>query len=83
MAFFNDRLIFTGDYYKKTTSDILMDLQIPAYLGFSLPKNNVGEIEVNGWEFQLGWRDHIGQLAISKTPERIFETRKSLLIRAV
>lgn len=65
MAFFNDRLIFTGDYYKKTTSDILMDFQIPAYLGFSLPKNNVGEIEVNGWEFQLGWRDHIGQLAYS------------------
>src|SRR5690606_32347052 len=23
MAFFNDRLTFTGDYYKKTTSDIL------------------------------------------------------------
>lgn len=65
MAFFNDRLIFTGDYYRKTTSDILMDFQIPAYLGFGLPKNNVGEIRVNGWEVELGWRDHIGQVAYS------------------
>lgn len=65
MAFLNDRLIFTGDYYNKRTSDILMDFQIPAYLGFELPKNNVGEIEVKGWEFQLGWRDRIGQLSYS------------------
>lgn len=65
MAFLNDRLIFTGDYFTKRTNDILMDFQIPAYLGFELPKNNVGEIKVNGWEFQLGWRDNLGQLTYS------------------
>ena len=35
--FLNDRLRFTGDYYKKTTSDMLLALEIPDYIGYDNP----------------------------------------------
>jgi TonB-linked SusC/RagA family outer membrane protein len=63
--FFNDRLTFTGDYYKKTTKDMLLALQIPNYIGFDNPNQNTGKMYTNGWEAQLGWSDRRGDLSYS------------------
>jgi len=64
-ALFNNRLTLTADYYKKTTSDILLALDIPLYLGFEKPSQNAGRLDVKGWELEMGWKDKIGKLNYS------------------
>ena len=60
--FFDNRLRFTGDYYKKTTKDMLLALEIPDYIGFDNPDQNTGKMKTTGWESEIGWSDKIGQV---------------------
>ncbi len=64
-AFLNDRLTIAADYYKKTTTDILLPLDIPLYLGFDKPNQNAGTLKVQGWELEAAWRDRIGKIGYS------------------
>ncbi|QEH43916.1 TonB-dependent receptor [Chitinophaga sp. XS-30] len=63
MNFLGNRLRFTGDYYKKTTRDILLDLEIPDFIGFDNPTQNTGKMYTTGWEFQIGWNDKVGDFS--------------------
>lgn len=60
--FFSNRLELTADYFSKTTKDMLLNLEIPSFLGFSNPSQNAGIMKSKGWEFQAGWQDQIGSL---------------------
>ena len=62
---FNNRLTFDMDYYNKQTKDLLFSVSIPSELGFSSVTTNGGNVLNRGWEFELGWRDHIGDLNYS------------------
>lgn len=62
---FRDKLIVAADWYYKKTSDMLLDIPIPSYLGLSDPTGNVGIMYTKGWEFTVGWRDRIGELFYS------------------
>lgn len=62
---FNSRLSLNFDYYSKTTTNMLLNLDIPDLLGYANPSQNAGTMYTNGWELQLGWRDHIGELGYS------------------
>jgi len=64
-VFFNNRLKFTADYYKKNTSDMLLALEIPDYIGLDNPNQNTGKMHTKGWELDLGWNDKIGNLGYS------------------
>jgi TonB-linked SusC/RagA family outer membrane protein len=63
--FLQNRLRFTGDYYQKTTSDILLELEIPDFIGYDNPFQNTGRMYTKGWEIQLGWSDRIGDFNYS------------------
>lgn len=65
MQFFDGRLRFGGDYYKKTTTDMLLALEIPDYVGFDNPQKNTGSMYTNGFEIDLGWNDQIGDFSYS------------------
>lgn len=58
--FFNNRLRFSFDYYKKETKDMLLALEIPDYVGFDNPQKNTGKMHTNGYDIELGWNDMIG-----------------------
>ncbi|MGO3654926.1 MAG: SusC/RagA family TonB-linked outer membrane protein [Sphingobacterium sp.] len=58
----NNRLNATFDVYNKITSDMLLALQIPGYIGFDNPDQNTGKMNTKGWEFVLGWKDNIGKV---------------------
>jgi len=60
--FLSNKLQFTGDIYKKNTSNMLLQLQIPSFMGFSNPDQNAGTMETSGWDLELSWRDKIGQM---------------------
>ncbi|HET6557686.1 MAG TPA: TonB-dependent receptor [Prolixibacteraceae bacterium] len=63
--FFNNRLRMSGDYYQKTTKDMLLALEIPDYIGFDNPSQNTGKMNTKGWEAEMGWADKIGKLGYS------------------
>jgi TonB-linked SusC/RagA family outer membrane protein len=62
-AFLNDRLSFETDYYQRNTKDILIDLQVPGYLGNgdgNAITYNAAEVLNRGFEFNINWNDQIG-----------------------
>ncbi len=63
--FFDNRLRFIGDYFKKTTKDMLLQLEIPDYIGFDNPDQNTGKMYTTGWEAEIGWNDKIGEMGYS------------------
>jgi TonB-dependent starch-binding outer membrane protein SusC len=59
---FADKLSFTVDYYKKTTKGLIFT-GIPSYTsGNYAPRFNGGTVENKGLEFDLGYRNQIGNL---------------------
>lgn len=55
LAFFNNRLNFTVDYYKKKTIDLLTDGNAPMFVGNTLRTKNAGNVENKGWEFDISY----------------------------
>lgn len=64
-SFLNNKLMFTFDWYKKHTTDILLDLPIPGVVGLDPAPTNAGVIDNKGWETSLTYRDQIGKLSYS------------------
>ncbi|HRX95939.1 MAG TPA: TonB-dependent receptor [Bacteroidales bacterium] len=65
IGFFNDRLTGEFDYYHRVTDDILLDLSIPGYYGNGTGQKvtfNAASVLNRGFEFNVGWRDQIGQV---------------------
>jgi TonB-linked SusC/RagA family outer membrane protein len=57
IAFLNNRISLTADYYVKKTQDMLLDLPIPSSTGFTRALQNVGSLENRGVEVQLTTRN--------------------------
>ena len=53
LGFFNNRLSFIFDYYNRTTDDLLTDVNLPAYTGFSSMKTNLGKLRNSGFEMEV------------------------------
>ncbi|HDZ05708.1 hypothetical protein LCGC14_0065850 [marine sediment metagenome] len=53
LSLFNDRVSFVYDYYKKNTTNLLFNIQVPRESGFSNFSDNIGEIKFWGHEFSL------------------------------
>lgn len=55
---FNGRLNFSGDIYRKATTDMYVTGdELPAVYGNSAPKGNYADMNTDGWEFSISWRD--------------------------
>lgn len=63
-GFFNNSLQFTVDYYKKKTNGMLMNMQVPAYVGESVPVGNVGKMENSGVEMEINYRHNFGDFTL-------------------
>lgn len=55
ISFFNNRLRFSFEYYRKVTEDMLISLSLPPSATFTSYSTNFGSIENNGYEFDLGF----------------------------
>jgi len=53
VGMFDDRLTFVYDYYNKTTTNLLYNVQVPLESGFSNFSDNIGEIAFWGHEFAI------------------------------
>ncbi|KAF2330659.1 SusC/RagA family TonB-linked outer membrane protein [Flavobacterium daemonense] len=57
LGFFNQRIIFNADVYKKTTKDLLLNTQLPPNTGFATAFKNIGSVENKGLELTLTTRN--------------------------
>ncbi len=57
IAFWNNRISLTTDYYIKKTTDLLLEVTQPTSTGFSSALQNAGSLENKGFEFQIGSRN--------------------------
>ena len=52
-TFLKGRISFNASYFKKTTSDLLLNQVLPPKTGFVSISRNIGEMENRGFEFEL------------------------------
>lgn len=53
VSFLSNRLSVSADYYIKTTSDLLFNVNVPLSTGYSSSLQNIGKVENRGFEFSL------------------------------
>lgn len=53
IGFFNNRLSIIADYYDRRTKDLLTDLALPGYTGFSSITTNMGTLRNYGMELEV------------------------------
>ncbi|MEO9005255.1 MAG: TonB-dependent receptor [Ginsengibacter sp.] len=63
MTVLNGRLSFTGDYFVKTTSDILYNISASGILGATPAQQNAGTVENKGWDFDVSYKGMSGNFS--------------------
>lgn len=53
MGFLSGRINLAIDYYYKKTVDLLYEVPLPLYSGYTTSLQNIGSVENKGWEFAL------------------------------
>lgn len=58
-AALNNRLTFTGDIYRRWTSDMFtVGPTLPAIFGTTVPRGNYADLETTGWEVSVAYSDY-------------------------
>jgi len=61
--FLKNRLNATVEYYNRLTEDILQSAAFASSVGnYNNPIINIASVKNSGFEFQVGWRDQIGEV---------------------
>ncbi|HEX9083483.1 MAG TPA: TonB-dependent receptor, partial [Gemmatimonadaceae bacterium] len=63
VALLRSRLLLTGDVYNKTTRDLLLEVAVPANLGYSSQLQNIGSVRNRGAELSLSTVNTTGALS--------------------
>jgi outer membrane receptor protein involved in Fe transport len=63
--FFDNRLSISADYYVKKTKDWLVEAPVLDIMGAGAPYINAGNVENKGFEFVVGYNNHIGDFRYS------------------
>lgn len=54
LGLFKNRINIEANYYDKKTTDLLLQVPLPATSGYRWSFRNLGEVSNKGWEFSLG-----------------------------
>ena len=81
LATFNNKLVFTVEYYKKITDDMLLGYNIPAVSGFTSTLKNLGKVQNQGVEIAANYRIKIGQVNFRTNANITINRNKVLAIR--
>lgn len=73
---FNNRLSGAIDVYRKNTTDLLLNVTIPATTGYTAVLQNIGELENKGLEIALTSQNLVGALKWSTTFNIAFNRNK-------
>lgn len=53
LGLFNNRIMILAGYYRRITSDLLTDLALPGYTGFTSLRTNLGTFQNSGFETEV------------------------------
>jgi len=73
---FNNRVTASFDYYNKLSTDLLLNVPIPANTGFPTVLNNAGKVRNKGWEFELNSRNLTGNFQWTTSLSLSYNTNK-------
>lgn len=59
-GFLQNKLTLTADYFIKKTSDMIVSVPLPQYIGANAPSANAGDMENRGLELALGYNKKEG-----------------------
>ena len=65
VGLWHNQLSLSLDYYDKRTNGMLMTMSLPAYIGNNLPWGNVGNMKNSGFEFDITWKQQLGDFGYS------------------
>lgn len=80
VGFFQGRVNLAVDYYYKKTVDLLYQVPLPLYSGFTTSLQNIGSVENKGWEFALQTVNLNGELKWSSDFNITFNRNKILTL---
>ncbi len=78
VSLLNNRLQLTADYYIKTTTDLLLSVELPATTGFTTVTRNVGSLENRGFELAINTINIDGKLQWTTSGNVAFNRNKVL-----
>ncbi len=81
LALWDNKLIFTAEYYERITKDMLLSVEIPAITGFTRTISNVGKVQNKGFEFAIDYRTNFNQVNFYGNFNISFNRNKVLEIR--
>lgn len=81
LAMFDNRLIFTAEYYNRLTDNMLLSVEMPVISGFTQSLDNVGQVQNRGLELALDYRTRISQLNLRSNLNLTINRNKVLEIR--
>lgn len=67
LQLFGGKMNAEFDFFKNSRKSILWrrNASVPESTGMNLPAENIGKVDNAGWEFNVGWRDKVGELGYS------------------
>ncbi len=60
-GFLRNRIMATFDYYNKTSSNLLLNVQVPSVTGFQSYLTNIGSVKNIGQELEITSRNFVGE----------------------
>ena len=81
VGLFNNKLVFTAEYYKKITNDMLLPVSVPSVSGFTTVLDNIGKVENHGFELGGEYRTNFGQFNFRTNANISFNRNKILAIK--
>ena len=68
LNFFNNKLRFVADVYRKKTRDMLIaNTWIPDFMGYGIKEINAAKMSTNGFDIELAWNDRINDFRYGVT----------------
>ena len=77
---FSNKLSFTAEYYRKTTTNMLLSVQVPSVSGFDSQLTNIGKILNKGVELSTSYHDNFGPIRFNTSANISFNRNKVLAI---
>jgi TonB-linked SusC/RagA family outer membrane protein len=79
-GFLHGRIFLIIDYYDKITSDLLLNVPVPATTGYTNALQNIGKVSNKGWEFTLSTKNFTGAFKWSTDFNIAFDRNKVLAL---
>lgn len=80
LSLLRGKISLTAECYQKLTTDMLLEVEVPAVTGFNKIITNIGELQNKGLEFGANYRDKYDDISFSAGFNMSFNRNKILAI---